>query len=87
MDPIQATFEHGVFRPITPVVLPEGCQVEVRVLAPDEGSANSHLSGNGDGPTIEDQLRQIAGALPPAAWQQLPPDLSDHIDHYVYGGD
>jgi len=36
MESIEAIYEHGVFRPIQPVVLPEHCRV--RVIAPSVGS-------------------------------------------------
>lgn len=39
MGTIEAIFEGGVFRPIDPVVLPEKCRVQLRIVngAPAEG--------------------------------------------------
>ena len=30
-------------------------------------------------------LQEIAAKVPPEEWASLPKDLSDRIDHYVYG--
>jgi predicted DNA-binding antitoxin AbrB/MazE fold protein len=83
MGPIEATFEHGVFRPVTPVLLPDGCRVEISVVNQDATVSVAPATENGGG-SIEDQLRRIAGEAPAEAWQRLPADLSDRIDHYVY---
>lgn len=84
MQSIHATFEAGVFRPLGPVSLPEGCEVELRVIpAPEKqtnGSASIPMS-------IEDRIAQIAAEVPPEAWDSLPADLSDNLDHYIYGTD
>jgi predicted DNA-binding antitoxin AbrB/MazE fold protein len=84
MNSIQATFEQGVFRPVTPVALPEGCQVEICIVSAGEDSGRTASSLNNVGQSIEEQLRQLAESVPPESWQQLPADLSDRIDHYVY---
>lgn len=34
---------------------------------------------------IEDILRNLAAAVPLEDWKQLPDDLSDNLDHYLYG--
>jgi hypothetical protein len=34
---------------------------------------------------IEERLTQIAGQLPRQEWDSLPADLSDQLDHYLYG--
>ena len=36
-------------------------------------------------PTIEDELRAIWADVPAAEWDRLPPDLTDNLDHYIYG--
>jgi predicted DNA-binding antitoxin AbrB/MazE fold protein len=83
--PIQATFEHGVFRPTTPVTLPEGCQVQLSVVSAGEPTDPTPSDTTKAGSSIEEQLRQLAGDIPAESWNQLPADLSDRIDHYVYG--
>ena len=34
---------------------------------------------------IEDELAEIFADVPAAEWSDLPPDLSSHLDHYIYG--
>ena len=36
-------------------------------------------------PSIEDVLARLASEVPAEDWQRLPGDLTDQIDHYVYG--
>jgi predicted DNA-binding antitoxin AbrB/MazE fold protein len=84
MDPIPATFEHGVFRPMAPVSLPDGCQVELSIVPAAESASAPTTGSSTAGGSIEDQLRQLADELPATEWQRLPADLSDRIDHYVY---
>jgi len=38
-----------------------------------------------EAPAIEDVLAQIAAQVPADQWKRLPPDLTDQLDHYVYG--
>lgn len=35
--------------------------------------------------SIEDELSEIAAEVPTEEWKTLPADLTDHIDHYLYG--
>jgi hypothetical protein len=34
---------------------------------------------------IEDVLTELAGEVPQEDWNRLPPDLTDNLDHYLYG--
>jgi len=34
---------------------------------------------------IEDVLAELAAEVPEEDWQRLPPDLTDNLDHYLYG--
>jgi len=34
---------------------------------------------------IEDEIADIAAELPESAWRALPEDLTDQLDHYLYG--
>ena len=34
---------------------------------------------------IEDVLTELAGEVPQEAWERLPSDLTDRLDHYLYG--
>jgi hypothetical protein len=43
------------------------------------------ISFNAEAPLIEDVLAQIAAEVPASEWERLPIDLSEHLDHYIYG--
>jgi predicted DNA-binding antitoxin AbrB/MazE fold protein len=83
MESIHATYSEGVFRPLVPISLPEGSEVELRIIAPNE-TVSASQSSQPQG-TIEERLTQIAGQLPRQEWDSLPADLSDQLDHYLYG--
>ncbi len=34
---------------------------------------------------IEDELAELADGIPEEDWNRLPADLSDNLDHYLYG--
>ena len=34
---------------------------------------------------IEEVLAEIAATVPDEEWDRLPPDLTDNLDHYIYG--
>jgi predicted DNA-binding antitoxin AbrB/MazE fold protein len=84
MQSIHAMFEAGVFRPLGPVSLPEGSEVELRIIPTTEGQASGTPSAR---VSIEDRLAQIAAEIPQEDWDSLPADLSDNLDHYIYGTD
>jgi predicted DNA-binding antitoxin AbrB/MazE fold protein len=92
MSAIRAIYEDGVFRPAAPVALPDHCEVdlEFHVRQPEcervQGSeARNQNNGGVPGPSIEEKLAALAAQVPAAEWGRLPPDLSDQLDHYVYG--
>jgi hypothetical protein len=37
------------------------------------------------GPPIEEVLAELARQVPKGEWDKLPSDLTDNLDHYVYG--
>ncbi len=84
MQSIHATFEAGVFRPLGPVSLPEGSEVELHIVPTTEKQANGPVLAS---ISIEDRLAQIAAEIPQEDWDSLPADLSDNLDHYIYGTD
>jgi hypothetical protein len=55
--------------------LPEGAEVEVRLLA-----AGSPQEGEEDIPSVCEALRDFVGKA-----EGLPPDASINLDHYLYG--
>lgn len=84
MSAITAIYEGGVFRPTTPVALPERCEVdlEFHVRQPESTPVNGAESA---APSIEDKLAALAAQVPEDEWDLLPADLSDQLDHHVYG--
>ena len=34
---------------------------------------------------IEEIIQELAAEVPQAEWDRLPPDLTDNLDHYLYG--
>ncbi len=75
----QGCVENGLIRLAGPVVLPEGAEVRVELAAPPTDDFDPNT------PTIEDQLRAIWADVPKEEWERLPADLTDHLDHYIYG--
>jgi predicted DNA-binding antitoxin AbrB/MazE fold protein len=74
---VHAIYENGVFRPLDPIELPDHCQVELLIHKP--ASTNSRT-------TTTDPLKKlaaIAGAHPENP--DLPTDLAEQHDHYLYG--
>jgi len=89
MKTIHAIFENGVFRPIEPVSLPDQCEVRLELR-----EANDLQDSDGEGervadeqgkPSIEDRLASLAAHVPQSEWDRLPKDLSDNLDHHIYG--
>ena len=68
----------GVIQLDESVILPDGAVVHVEVA-----TAAQNLDPNA--PTVEDRLRAIVADVPKEEWDRLPADLSDNLDHYVYG--
>jgi hypothetical protein len=66
---LEGHVENGQIVLDTPAELPEGAKVRVEIVTTDS-----------DGPTLLDRLRPIVGMA-----QDLPPDMSVNLDHYLYG--
>ena len=71
--------ENGVIQLQGSVVLPEGTEVRVEVAAADKEEFDPNA------PPIEDKLRAIMADVPQEEWDRLPADLTDNLDHYIYG--
>jgi hypothetical protein len=61
------------------VVLPEGAEVRVEVRAAEKEEFDPNA------PPIEEKLPAIMADVPQEEWDRLPADLTDHLDHYIYG--
>jgi hypothetical protein len=60
------------------IILPDGAEVHVEV-------ATTRQDFDPSTPTIEEKLRAIVADVPKEEWDRLPADLSENLDHYVYG--
>ena len=71
--------ENGTIRLEGSVVLPEGVEVRVEVAT----AAKEEFEPNA--PTIEEKLHAAWADVPKEEWDRLPVDLTEHLDHYIYG--
>jgi predicted DNA-binding antitoxin AbrB/MazE fold protein len=78
-DNIEAIYDHGIFRPIQPLVLPEGTRVQIRVEEQAIAKASSEPVEE-ELPTLLERLKDFVGTV-----HDLPPDASVNLDHYLYG--
>lgn len=77
---IHAIYDHGVFRPVAPLALPEGTRVHLRV---EEENGSEHAAANQgerELPTLLERMKDFVGTV-----HNLPPDASVNLDHYLYG--
>ena len=77
-EPIKAVFEGGVFRPKSPVDLPEGAEVEIMPPKPTELPRPKRTPAE-----VRAMLKAIAD-MPPEGLDDDPHVARDH-DHYLYG--
>ena len=81
MKTISAIYEDGVFRPTEPVELPEHATVKLDLHMADEQQINALERIR----SIEEEIADIMADVPQEVWREIPRDLSQHIDHYLYG--
>lgn len=67
--------ENGVIRLEDALTLPEGVQVEVRLL-----TENVSPEGEEGIPSLYERLKNVVGKA-----EGLPPDLAANHDHYLHG--
>jgi len=85
MESIHATFQQGVFRPTDPVELPEGCEVHLQIISPEEmDSSQTGTPSATENTSVEEQLANLAAQLAPQEWNSLPSGLSSNLDSYLY---
>jgi predicted DNA-binding antitoxin AbrB/MazE fold protein len=74
---IHAVYENGVFRPIEHVELPNSCKVQLTVQADTQVSSRS--------PAVTPLSKLAAIATEHEDNADLPTDLAEQHDHYLYG--
>jgi len=65
-----------------------GRRVRLVVLPAHSGSetiANGGESESGKRKSIEELAEDLFADVPREEWEKLPPDLTDQLDHYIYG--
>ncbi len=55
--------------------------LQVKELKLDTSEAHYDRSAR----PIEDLLQELAGEVPNEEWENLPNDLTNNLDHYLYG--
>lgn len=85
MSGITAIYLDGVFRPVDPVELPDNCEVELQFQVRMNSIPTMQPADDARSSCIEDKLAALAARVPNEDWERLPADLSDQLDHYVYG--
>ena len=76
--------QNGVILMDEPVTLPEGAVVDVRVIGA-AAEPEQAPSPDSKSPSVEEKLAAIWADVPTLEWAKLPVDLTDHLDHYIYG--
>ena len=74
---IHAVYENGLFRPVSPVELPDKCEVDLTI----HPSGPRSTAAPGAAPLAG--IAAIAGEHPENS--NLPHDLAEQHDHYLYG--
>jgi predicted DNA-binding antitoxin AbrB/MazE fold protein len=77
---IDAIYDHGVFRPIEPLALPEGVRVRLRVEEEIGIEQPSSQTAEGELPSLLERMKDFVGTV-----HNLPADASVNLDHYLYG--
>jgi predicted DNA-binding antitoxin AbrB/MazE fold protein len=77
---IDAIYDNGVFRPIEPVILPEGTRVHLRVEEENGAERPVTEMAEGEMPTLLERFKDVVGTI-----DELPEDSSINLDHYLYG--
>jgi predicted DNA-binding antitoxin AbrB/MazE fold protein len=77
---VEAIYDHGVFRPVEPVIFPEGARVRLNVEEKNGAEPSAVKPAEGEIPTLLERMKGFVGTV-----HDLPPDASVNLDHYLYG--
>ena len=75
---IRARYANGVFTPLEPVEIEEGCDVVLECSRSEPGSRPGLLG-------LLDFVKELHESMPPDAWDDLPTDLAQNKKHYLHG--
>jgi predicted DNA-binding antitoxin AbrB/MazE fold protein len=84
---VDAVYDRGVFRPLKPLLLPEGTRVRLHI-EPETSSKSTQSAVPGvieptdstADKSLADRYRNIIGAA-----RNLPEDMAENHDHYLHG--
>ncbi len=79
---IRARYANGVFTPLEPVEIEEGC--EAQILVNDEGAAEDAVDVARQ-PRILEIIEEVHRDFPPEQWGHHPADFVQNKKHYLYG--
>lgn len=77
---IDAIYDHGVFRPTEPLILPDGARVRLHIEEQNGAENSSAGPDQGGARTLLERLKDVVGSI-----DDLPEDSSANLDHYLYG--
>lgn len=88
MQPIEVIYENGVFRPLSPIKLPEGVRAEVVVIEqPNSLPREANLLAETTEPAVGEELATLLdriAALPYTPHPDGQTDISSHHDDFLY---
>jgi hypothetical protein len=64
---------------------PEGKLLEITDIESLETHPAGEVAFDKSARPIEDIMEELASEVPQADWDRLPADLTDNLDHYLYG--
>jgi hypothetical protein len=77
--------QNGVVLLDEPLTLPDGTLVEVRVASSASAPTPETPGPTANSSSLEAKLAALWADVPASEWAKLPEDLTDHLDHYIYG--
>ena len=89
---VKAKYAKGVLTPALPLDIEEGAEVTLSVEVNPELSqkdsakkTEQHPDYNSDPRDFQDIILEIASKIPKEELANIPSDLSENLDHYLYG--
>ena len=77
--------QDGVVLLDDPRAIPDGTVVDVCVAGGAMPLERENPMQGAKSPSVEEKLATIWADVAASEWANLPNDLTDHLDHYVYG--
>jgi Arc/MetJ-type ribon-helix-helix transcriptional regulator len=84
---IHAAVRDGHFAS-TDDAMTEAARLLLKTLHPEEAAASPAVGEGANGPThkpIWEEILEATADIPDEVWDQLPTDLAEQHDHYIYG--